>query len=82
MMIGKSELFDPDGMEGFYCPFSIEFRGQKKCCYSGGADAVQALQLAVNMIGANLEHLARLHDLSMSWERLEGTGSPQIDSLQ
>ncbi len=75
--MGMPKPFDPDGMEGFYCPYSIEFRGQKKVRYAGGADAVQALQLAMNMIGADLGLLARQQNIRIFWddERL-GTGFP------
>ncbi|MGI9419677.1 MAG: DUF6968 family protein [Geminicoccaceae bacterium] len=75
--IGKPELFDPDGMEGFCCSFSVEPRGRKEYRYTGAADAVQALQLVTYMIGVDLEHLARSQRLSISREGIEGTGFPQ-----
>ncbi|MEM8951809.1 MAG: hypothetical protein AAGA21_11955 [Pseudomonadota bacterium] len=57
--IGKPHPFDPERLEGYYCPYSIEFSGRKTCRYSGGSDAAQALQLVMTMISADLTSLGR-----------------------
>jgi uncharacterized protein DUF6968 len=53
VLIGKPELF-PEG-PGYYCPFQISGAGSEDIKYAVGIDSVQALQLAMVMIGATLE---------------------------
>lgn len=43
--IGKPLLYE--GGPDYYCPYSIECFGEKKLSYGAGADAIQALQLAM-----------------------------------
>lgn len=52
VVIGKPEKF-PDS-DDYYCPYQITGIGNEKIRYAGGIDAVQALLLALNMIGADL----------------------------
>lgn len=63
--IGKPQLFD-DG-EDYFCPYSIEYAGQKRVSYAGGMDAVQALQLAMKKVGTDLAHIARSQGIPISW---------------
>ena len=63
--IGKPRPFD-DG-EDYFCPYSIEYAGQKKVSYAGGMDAVQALQLTMKKIGADLSHLAKTQGVLIAW---------------
>ncbi len=52
VLVGKPRKF-PDG-EAFYCPWRIVGQGSEQIRYAVGADAVQALQLVMPMIGAAL----------------------------
>ena len=63
--IGKPQPFD-DG-EDCFCPYSIEYAGQKKVSYAGGIDAVQALQLSMKKIGNDLAHLAKTQGVPIAW---------------
>jgi hypothetical protein len=38
----------------FYCPYRISGAGEEKLFYAGGVDGIQAIQLALCMIGAYL----------------------------
>ena len=53
ILIGKPREFadHPD----YYCPYQIVGIGNEKIRYAGGVDAVQALQLAVKIIGVKLQ---------------------------
>jgi hypothetical protein len=50
--IGMPQEF-PEG-EGYYCPFEIAGLSRDKIFYAGGVDPVQALELALQNIGAIL----------------------------
>jgi len=63
--IGKPELFK-DGND-YYCPYAIDFLGKKKMSYAGGADAVQAIQLAMQKIGVDLAYLKTPSNEPISW---------------
>ncbi len=65
--IGKPRPFDPEGHEGYYCPYSIEFRGSKKYRYSGGIDAVQAFQLVMKGISSDLETIGMKNGGLATW---------------
>jgi hypothetical protein len=77
--IGKPVPF-PDGRD-YFCPYQITGIGDEKIRYSGGIDAVQALQLA--LIGAG-SHLFALNDSCAARLRWEGDehgdlGFPALD---
>jgi len=55
--IGKPYPFD-DGID-FICPYQIVTRERDKKLYAAGVDAVQALQLVMNSIGAELQYIER-----------------------
>ncbi len=63
--IGKPRLF-PDQLD-YFCPYSIEFEGRNTIRYAGGIDAIQALQLFMGMIGADLSALARRRGSEIAW---------------
>jgi hypothetical protein len=63
--IGKPQPFDDD--EDYFCPYSIEYAEQKKVSYAGGMDAVQALQLTMKKIGADLANLAKTQGVPITW---------------
>lgn len=56
-----------EDMEDYYCPFSIEFLGKKKISYAVGIDSVQALQLALQKIGVELDYLSMKRRVTISW---------------
>lgn len=66
IFLGKPEKF-PDS-DDYYCPYQIIGLGAEKVRYAGGIDAVQALQLALNMIGADLYTSAESKNGELSWE--------------
>lgn len=63
--IGMPQPFE-DG-DDFYCPYCIEAAGQTTCSYAAGMDSVQALQLAMKKIGAELRYLAEKRGSPISW---------------
>ena len=65
VVIGRPQPFDDE--QDFYCPYSIEWGGQKKLSYAAGMDAVQALQLAMKKIGSDLAHLSKSRGTSIAW---------------
>lgn len=81
VVIGKPEMF-PDGVN-FYCPYQIVGIGNERVRYSGGVDAVQALQLAMKMIGAELYTSQEAQSKQLSWVDDTGNlGFPVPDVLQ
>lgn len=46
----------PDGT-GYYAPFQVTGVGSEKVRYAGGIDAIQAIQLAMKMVGAYVSAL-------------------------
>jgi len=50
--LGKPKSFP--GSSDYYCPYQITGLGNERVRYAGGVDAVQAVQLAMQMIGADL----------------------------
>lgn len=64
--LGKPVEFD-DGT-GYYAPFQLTGIGSEKIKYAAGVDAVQALQLAMKMIGANLNALRDPDSVELEWE--------------
>ena len=65
VVIGKPEKFR-DGSD-YYCPYSIEYRNKAKFSYAGGMDSVQALQLAMRKVGADLIHMGTTTGTAFSW---------------
>ena len=57
---------DADNLS-YICPFEITGIGDRRLGYSVGVDAVQALQLVMLMIGANLQYLCESDDGNLSW---------------
>ena len=64
--LGKPQMF-PDVHE-HYCPFQISGVGAEKIKYASGIDAMQALQLALVMIGASLRFLNEKTGGNLKWE--------------
>ena len=64
--LGKPKAFPDSG--GYYCPFQISGAGAENIKYAAGVDAIQALQLAMVMIGATLQFLNRELEGRLRWE--------------
>ena len=81
VIIGKPEKF-PDSSD-YYCPYQITGIGNERIRYAGGVDAVQAFQLALNMIGADLYTSKEAKAGKLNWEAGEkgDLGFPLPDSI-
>ena len=66
--IGKPQRFPgPDG-QGHYCPYQISGITRDKVRFAGGADAVQAIALAMKMVGIDLYTSEEGKAGMLSWE--------------
>ncbi|HWT99884.1 MAG TPA: hypothetical protein VN229_19770 [Terriglobales bacterium] len=74
VIIGQPEPF-PDGQD-FYCPFHIIGLAGDKIRRAGGVDAVQALMLAKDMIGAVLYASAEFKAGQLTWNDEPELGFP------
>jgi hypothetical protein len=70
--IGKPQPF-PDDEGGYYCAFRISSIDLEKLKYAAGTDAIQALQLVMPMIAANLKLLESEARGNLTWSG----GSPE-----
>jgi hypothetical protein len=66
VIIGKPNQF-PDHQD-YYCPYKITGLGDEKVRYAGGIDAIQAIQLAMVMIGAQLYTSNEAKTGHLRWE--------------
>jgi len=66
VLLGKPEKF-PDHTD-YYCPYQITGFGREKVMAVGGIDAFQALQLALNIIGVELEVINRDSGGQLLWD--------------
>ena len=71
--VGKP-MPDPDGL--WSCPYLISSPVKERSFYAGGADAVQALYLALYMIGAELRSV--FGGLQLRWYGQEDLGFPEF----
>lgn len=51
----------------FRCRYSIRYMEHERVSHAYGLDAVQALQLAMKKIGADLTYLAQTENKTISW---------------
>jgi len=74
VLIGRPERM-PDS-DDYYCPIQLRGLGDQKVRYAGGADAIQALQLAMQLIGIELyvKHADIVKQLT--WEENSELGFP------
>lgn len=70
--IGKPEKY-PDSSD-YYCPFRIAGLGKERANRAGGVDAVQALLLALKMVGAELYTSKEAKDGHLKWVGSSGDG--------
>ena len=81
--IGKPEKF-PDG-DDYYCPYQIEGIGDGRVRYAGGVDAVQALELTLNRVGAELHASSEAKSGTLNWvggKNSNDLGFPLPDPLK
>jgi len=58
----------PDAPHGdYYCPYQISGLGSAKVWYTGGVDAVQAVELAIHILPTELDALRQKHP-GLGWE--------------
>ena len=78
VLIGKPQK--TPGFDEYYCPYQIRGAGSEKIGYSCGIDAVQALSLALSILGVELEVLNKELEGRLSWECDEegGFGFPEM----
>jgi hypothetical protein len=66
VLVGKPEPF-PDGQD-WYCPYQVVGIGAGRVWSAGGVDAVQALILALQSIGAVLVCSREYHAGRLNWD--------------
>ena len=64
--IGKPQRFS-DEPDDYYVPYEIVGSEGTKLFYAAGVDAIQALQLVMRMIGADLLALCRDRNCTIKW---------------
>ena len=70
-----------DDEHDYYCPFEIDGLGDRTVRRAIGIDAVQALQLAIMMIGSILTASDEATDGRLSWLNMQGDfGFPPVPS--
>jgi hypothetical protein len=79
VLVGKPEKF-PD-TDDYYCPYQIRGFGSERVRYAGGSDAVQALELALKMIGTDLYTSKEAQAGELSWQGGKNLGFPVPDVL-
>lgn len=65
--IGRPQCF-PEPPDDYFVPYQIAGIGAERVHYAAGVDAVQALQLVMQMIGADLVALSRESAGVICWE--------------
>src|SRR5262249_55842003 len=71
--IGRPQMFS-EPPDDYFVPYQIMGAGSEKVQYGAGVDAVQALQLVMKMIGADLEALNRDYAEAIRWEAGQSPG--------
>ncbi len=79
VIIGHPEPF-PDGRD-FFCSFHIIGLARDKIRRAGGTDSVQALVLALDMIGATLHASAEYKASQLTWNGESYLGFPGLEDL-
>ena len=74
VLIGKPEKFP--GEDDYYCPYQIVGLGSGRVRRAPGVDAIQALQGALQMIGADLYTSDEAQSGRLSW--VGGSGPTEI----
>ena len=66
VLLGRPHKF-PDH-DDYYCPYQIKWLGREKVMAIGGVDAFQAMQLALDTIGVELEVIAKDTGGKIVWD--------------
>ncbi len=66
VLVGKPQNF-PDSPD-YYCPFQIIGVGDQSVSYTGGVDSIQAIQMALREVGAQLLALNKANGGKLRWE--------------
>ncbi len=77
--IGAPKKF-PDSSD-YYCPYEIRGLGNDKIRYAGGIDGIQALLLALQMVGAELYTSEEGKAGTLIWVGQHDLGFPVPDSI-
>lgn len=56
---------DSEDQSCWYCPYSIEWSGNRRLFYGAGADSLQALRIAIYMAGTELT--TKFAHMSLTW---------------
>jgi hypothetical protein len=65
VLVGKPEKF-PDA-DDYYCPYQILGLGNERVRRAGGVDSIQALELALKMIGTDLYTSKESQSGELTW---------------
>jgi hypothetical protein len=66
VLIGKPQQFR-DSFD-YYCPFQIEGIGSEAVRFAAGVDAIQAIELVMKAIGAELYVLRQKYQARLEWQ--------------
>ena len=80
VIIGIPQRF-PDGPDDYFCPFQIIGMGDEQVRYGAGVDAVQAVWLTLQMIGARLYTSPEAKSGALTWLGQSDLGFPVPDSI-
>jgi hypothetical protein len=80
VVVGKPEKFPET--DDYYCPYQLLRFGSRRVRYAVGSDAVQALDLALKMIGADLYTSEEAQAGELSWLGGKNLGFPVPDTLK
>jgi hypothetical protein len=80
VIMGMPQQF-PDGQDDYFCPFRIIGMGDEQIRYGVGVDALQAVWLTLQMIGARLYTSPEAKSGALSWLGQSNLGFPVPDSI-
>ena len=81
VLIGQPQPFPEEGGD-YYCPFQITGIGNDMVMHLAGVDSVQALLLALKMIGARLYTSDEGRAGTLTWLEHRNLGFPVVPYLQ
>jgi hypothetical protein len=82
--MGKPQPLPDAAGDDHFCPYQISGAGTERIFYGAGADAFQALELGLKMIGVDLAALNRKLDGQLRWEcdKNGGLGFPSPEAFE
>ena len=66
VLLGRPQVFSDSS--DYYCPYQIKGAGDEKIRHVGGVDAFQAIHLALQTLGAELQALNQKLDGKLHWD--------------